>query len=439
MDLAHFLDEDDLEGLDDALSSFTAPQTAAHLLRLPPGQRAVAFRILPKDVALDVFEWFDSDSAAELLGGLREEHTRELFEGLDPDDRVRLVDELPAAVVIRLLHGLDPHERDMTEAVLGYPRESAGRRMTPEVASVPVGTTVAAALEHLRAVGAEAETIYMVPVLGPGRHLVGVVSLRGLLVASDSQIVGDIASSPIAVLAEADQEEAARLIRAHGMIGLPVVDREDRLVGVITVDDAMRILAEEEAEDAARSAGTFFVRSHYLSTPLVDRVKSRIVWLLVLIAAATLTVNVLHYFEETLAEVVALALFVPLLIGTGGNAGSQTVTTVVRALSTDEVRFSDLWRIVGRETLTGLGLGVVLGAVGFIPAWFVAGPGIATVLAISLVTVCTLATTVGAVVPVIAGRLGVDPAVVSAPFITTIVDATGLVVYFLVARAVLGI
>ncbi|MDO5710656.1 MAG: magnesium transporter [Micrococcales bacterium] len=439
MDLAHHLDKDDLEGLDGALSSLTAPQIAAHLLRLPRGQRAVAFRILPKDVALAVFEWFDSDSAAELLVGLREEHTRELFEGLDPDDRVRLVDELPAAVVIRLLRDLDPHERDMTEAVLGYPRESAGRRMTPEVASVSVDTTVAAALEHLRAVGAEAETIYMVPVLGPGRRLVGVVSLRGLLVASDSQRVGDIASSPIAVLAEADQEEAARLIRAHGMIGLPVVDREDRLVGVITVDDAMRILAEEEAEDAARSAGTFPVRRHYLSTPLVDRVKSRIVWLLVLIAAATLTVNVLDYFEETLSEVVALALFVPLLIGTGGNAGSQTVTTVVRALSTDEVRFADLWRILGRELLTGLGLGVVLGLVGFIPAWFVAGPGIAAVLAISLVAVCTLATTVGAAVPLIASRLGVDPAVVSAPFITTIVDATGLVVYFLVARAVLGI
>lgn len=439
MDLAHYLDKDDLEGLDAALRDLTPPQTAAQLRRLPPGERAVAFRLLPKDVALTVFEWFDSDSAAELLSGLQEEHTRELFDGLDPDDRVRLVDELPAAVVIRLLHDLDPHERDMTEAILGYPRESAGRRMTPEVATVPEGTTVAAALEHLRAVGAKAETIYMVPVLGTGRRLVGVVSLRGLLVASDTEVVGQIASSPIAVHAEADQEEAARLIRAHGMIGLPVVDREERLVGVITVDDAMRILAEEEAEDAARSAGTLPVRSHYLHTPLIARVKSRIVWLLILIAAATLTVNVLDYFEETLAQVVALALFVPLLIGTGGNAGSQTVTTVVRALSTEEVVFSDLRRIIGRELLTGLGLGVVLGAVGFIPAWFVAGPGIAVVLAVSLVAVCTLATTVGAVVPVIASRVGVDPAVVSAPFITTIVDATGLIVYFLVARAVLGV
>ncbi|MDN5571153.1 MAG: magnesium transporter, partial [Propionibacteriaceae bacterium] len=323
--------------------------------------------------------------------------------------------------------------------LLGYPEESAGRRMSPEVAWIPESFSVGAALARLRETGAGAETIYMVPVVGPGRLLRGVVSLRGLLVASDDAPVAELMSRPVFVRAEEDRELAARRIRDHGMIGLPVVDNEERLVGVITVDDAMRILAEEEDEDAARAGGTDPLRRPYLATSIPRLVRSRVVWLLILIGAATLTVNVLDLFEDALAQVVTLALFIPLLIGTGGNAGAQTVSTVIRALSTGDVDVRDVPRVVGREFLTGLALGGVLGGGAGLLAGVVFGSSIGLVLGLSLVAVCALATTVGALVPLASSRIGVDPAVVSAPFITTIVDATGLIVYFLIARAVLGI
>lgn len=437
--IARLITDGDVGRLRSALRAMSLPQVLGQFARLEPGEQAVAFRLLDKEMALRVFEGLDPASAAGLLGALRTERVQELVADLDPDDRARLMDELPASMVIKLLAGLDAHERDMTETILGYPRESAGRRMTPEVASVPQDATVGQALERLRRTGAHVETIYMVPVLGPGRRLVGVVSLRDLLTASDDTPVADLASRPVAVGTWQDQEVAARLIRTHGMVGLPVVDGEERLVGVITVDDAMRILAEEEAEDSARSVGTSVTDRPYLRTPILGFVRARVVWLLVLIVAATLTVNVLDFFEGALEQVVALALFIPLLIGTGGNAGAQTVTTVVRALTADQVTPQDVVSVVGREMATGVVLGVVLGLVGFIPAWVVAGPTIALVLGLSLVAVCTLATAVGAFIPLMATRLGVDPAVVSAPFITTVVDATGLITYFLIATAVLGL
>jgi magnesium transporter len=307
------------------------------------------------------------------------------------------------------------------------------------VVSLPVGLTVGEALDHVRRHEPGAETIYTIPVLGTGRHVDGVVSLRRLLISEATVPVADVMSEPITVEAEADQEVAARLISDHGLVALPVVDAEHRLLGVFTVDDAMRVLEAEESEDIARSAATDPLRRPYLTTTVIEIVRSRIVWLLVLIAAATLTVNVLDYFEETLAEVVALALFVPLLIGTAGNTGAQAATTVVRAMAVGDVRFNELPRVVGREALVGLLLGAALSMVGILPASLVAGRDIAVVLALALTVVCTLATTAGAFTPMLAKRVGLDPAVVSAPFITTFVDATGLLVYFFIAQAVLGL
>nr|WP_312721794.1 magnesium transporter [Mobilicoccus sp.] len=431
---ARVLAEGDPTQLATTLPTLSVPEIRGAFGRLPAARRAVVFRLLDKKTALDVFEGLDTATAGELIAHLRAESVSRLVADLDPDDRARLLDELPASLVVTLLSGLDAHEREMTETVLGFPRESAGRRMTPEVAAVPESATVGEALQTLRHAGADVETIYMVPVLGPGRRLVGVVSLRELVTAERDERVIDLSSRPVSVNVHEDQEVAAGLIRDHGMVGLPVVDDEERLVGVITVDDAMRILAEEAEEDAARASGTQVVRRPYLATPIRHLVRSRVVWLLVLIAAATLTVNVLDYFESTLEQVVALALFVPLLIGTGGNAGAQTVTTVVRSLSAGEISVRDAPRVALRELGTGLSLGVVLAVVGFVPAWLLVDAQIATVLCLSLIAVCALATTVGAVIPILASKAGVDPAVVSAPFITTVVDATGLITYFLIAR-----
>jgi magnesium transporter len=438
-DFAFLAREGDLRSLREALCEYDVPGIVDELERLDDYSRAVAFRALPKDLALAVFEDLDPPLQRDLIDELREEGVADLVLGLDPDDRASLVDELPAGVASRLLSGLTPKERVMTTTLLGYPPESAGRRMTPEVVHVPEGVTVGEAMEQVRRQEPEAETIYAVPVVGPGREVRGVVSLRRLLVTDDDVAVTEVMSEPITVAATEDQEDAARIVRDHGLVAVPVVDAEGRLLGVFTVDDAMRVLEAEESEDIARTGATEPLRRPYLTTTVMEVVRSRIVWLLVLIAAATLTVNVLDYFEDTLAEVVALALFVPLLIGTAGNTGAQAATTVVRAMAVGDVRFAELPRVVGREALVGVLLGASLACVGFIPASLVAGSGIAIVLALALVVVCTLATTAGAFTPMIAKRIGLDPAVVSAPFITTFVDATGLVVYFLIARAVLGL
>jgi magnesium transporter len=438
-DFATLAREGDLRSLREALCEYDVPGIVDELERLDDFSRAVAFRALPKDLALAVFEDLDPPLQRELIDELREEGVADLVLGLDPDDRASLVDELPAGVASRLLSGLTAKERVMTTTLLGYPPESAGRRMTPEVVQVPDGATVGEAMAQVRRQEPEAETIYAIPVVGPGREVRGVVSLRRLLVTGDDVPVTEVMSEPITVAATEDQEAAARIVRDHGLVAVPVVDAEGRLLGVFTVDDAMRVLEAEESEDIARAGATEPLRRPYLTTTVMEIVRSRIVWLLVLIAAATLTVNVLDYFEDTLSAVVALALFVPLLIGTAGNTGAQAATTVVRAMAVGDVRFAELPRVVGREALVGVLLGASLAAVGFIPASLVAGSDIAVVLALALVVVCTLATTAGAFTPMIAKRIGLDPAVVSAPFITTFVDATGLVVYFLIARAVLAL
>lgn len=421
------------------LLSLDLPTLVDELERLDPDDRAVAFRMLPKALSVRVFELLAPELQGELVSQLRSRDVATLVEELDPDDRVTLLEELPASVARSLLHGLDPDERRMTLAVLGYPADSVGRRMTPEVLALPSGSTVGRALRLVQAGQEEAETIYMLPVVGDGRVVVGVMSLRRLLASDPEAIIDDLMSEPITVQATQDQEQAARTVRAHGALAVPVVDAERRLLGVLTVDDAMRILLDEEHEDAARAGGTDPLRRPYLATSVWRLVRSRITWLLFLILAAALTVNVLDYFEDTLAQVVALALFVPLLIGTGGNVGAQAATTVIRALALEEVRPRDVWRVLRRECMVGLLLGVTLATLAFGPAAWMTDWHIAVVLSASLVLICTMAASAGGLIPLLARRVGVDPAVLSAPFITTFVDGTGLIVYFLIARAVLGL
>lgn len=429
----------ELERLQAEMASLSLPELEREITRMPRKERAVAFRMLEKNMALTVFEEVDPFVQTELMEDLRDESVQHLFSQLDPDDRAALVSEMPAGLASHLLRGLSPHERAMTEGLLGYPDESAGRRMSPEVAWIPEDLTVGQALTHLHANGSRAETIYDLPVVGAGRKVVGLVSLRKLLRSDDEVRVGDLAREPITIRAEEDQEVAAKLIRDYRMLGLPVVDSENRLLGVISVDDAFDILLEEEDEDTAKGAGTEPLKRPYLLTSPIQLARSRIVWLVILILAASLTVTVLDHFEQTLAQVVTLSLFMPLLIGTGGNTGAQAVTTVVRAMSLDQVEFRDLWRVVGREMITGFLLGLGLGLLAFFPIAFIVDYHIGVVVSISLLAICTLATTAGSLVPMFAKRFGIDPAVVSAPMITTLVDATGLIIYFSVAIWVLGL
>jgi magnesium transporter len=430
----------DVEALNAWLAEATNVEIAEELARLDPAERAVRFRLLAKDRALEVFEALDPIHQQELLEGLRDASVQQLFEEMDPDDRARLVDEMPAKVAKRLLGGLSPHERALTARLLGYAENSAGRLMSPEVANLRANQTVADALARLRRTGKSAETIYALPVTDDARRLVGVLGLRDLVLADADSQIGELMDTDVyKAHVDTDQERVARLMQEADLLALPIVDSEDRLVGIVTVDDAMRVLEEEQTEDVARAGGAEPLAHPYLSVSVLGIARSRVVWLLVLIVAATLTVNVLHFFEATLAQVVALALFIPLVIGTGGNTGAQAATTVTRALAVGEVRLGDLTLVVFREARVGVLLGAMLGLLAFVPAMLFVGQQLAIVVSVTLLTVCTLASLVGAMLPLLARRLGVDPAVMSAPFITTLVDAAGLIVYFVVAKAVLAI
>ncbi len=413
---------------------------ADEFTRLDAAEMGVAFRLLPRDRALDVFEALDPHHQQLVLDGLLDDRIRHLLDEMDPDDRVRLLDEMPAKVAKRLIAQLSPDERSLTTVLMGYPEESAGRHMSPEFVSLRASMTAADAMAKIRREGPDAETVYALPVLDDERRLIGVTGLRALVLAAPSTLVGDLMSTDVHMVdTHSDREEAARLVREVGAIALPVVDSEDRLVGVLTVDDAMSILEDEETEDFALQAGHSPLRKPYLAVSAFGLARVRAAWLMILILGAGLTVTVLERFEGTLEQVTALALFVPLLIGTGGNSGAQSATAVIRAMAVGEVRFSDLPRIVWREARVGVMLGTMLGAGMFLPVAFVWDTELATVVSLTLLTICSWATLAGSALPLLAKRVGVDPAVVSAPFITTLVDATGLIIYFLIAQSIMGL
>lgn len=437
IDLA--LEAKDLASLARSVKKLKASQLVSVIERLNDTDRAIVFRVLPKSLALEVFESLAPSLQSELIEELNSEEVSVIFSKLDPDDRVGLLDELPASVAQLLLTGLSARERNLTGEVLGYAQGSIGRRMSPEYIAIKASDSVSQALAKVKGKLQNAETIYTLPVVDPSRQLIGVISLRDLLKAPSRTKVSKIMQEPLMVNASDDEEFAARTCSDLKVLALPVVDNEQRLVGILTVDDALRILEEEESEDAARTGGAEPLRRPYLSTPVFSIVRSRVIWLLVLALGATFTVSVLGAFEAAIEELVVLTLFIPLLIGLGGNTGNQAATTVTRALALQDVRAKDIWSVLYRELRVGLVLGLLLGLIGFGVTTFIFGLNIGLVIGLTLFAICTVAATVGGVMPLVGLALRADPAVFSNPFITTFVDATGLIIYFLIAKAVLGI
>lgn len=433
------LNERDLVAVSHTLTPISVDDVVLVLERLGEKHRAIVYRLLQKDRALAVFELLQPALQGDLLHGLQDTEVAELFAELDPDDRVWLLDELPSKVAPKLLRGLSPQERQATSSLMGYPLDSIGRRMSPELITTKQGFTVDATLERVKRSLNDAETIYLIPVIDESRHVVGVVSLRQLLGAEPDVLVDTLMQTPYTAVVTESAESVARRIADLSVIAMPIVDKESRLVGIFTIDDAMRILEREESEDVARQGGVEPLQRPYLSTPVSRLFSSRIVWLFVLAVGATLTVQVLSVFEDTLAEVTALALFIPLLIGTGGNTGNQAATTVTRALALDDVRPGDIFKVASRELRTGVLLGCMLGLIGFVLTGLIFSFDVGLVIGLTLIAVCTVAATIGGVMPIVAKSIKVDPAVFSNPFITTFVDATGLVLYFLIAKAILGL
>lgn len=398
------------------------------------------FRLLNKDRAIVVFEELDPVDQHRVLEGLRGQVFYDLVEAMAPDDRAHLLGEAPASFAQQVLAGLSPRERAMTADLLGYPVASVGRIMSPEMVSLKRDVSVGSALATVRARGRDAETIYTLPVVDETRHYIGVVTLRDLLLSDPTERVASLIDPDVpTVRANDEAEAAARLMQEANLIDLPVVDSEDRLVGLLTVDDAIEQIEAADTEDVARQSGTEPWSGHYMSVSTLQLARSRALWLLLLIVAATLTVNVLQMFETTLEEVTSLALFIPLLVGTGGNAGAQAATAAVRALAVGEVRAKDALRVAWRECRTGVLLGLMLGTVALIIGSILVDADIAAAVGLSVIVICAWAAVIGATMPLAAKRVGIDPAVISAPLVTTLVDATGLIIYFGIAHTILGL
>lgn len=438
-DLEDLIRDERLRDLRLALDGLSTGDIVDFLERLGVKDRAVTFRLLPKDTAVEVFDMLDQALQHEIIDGLKDLDVAHFFESLDPDDRVRLMDEMPASVARKMLRHLDPRERSLTNIVLGYPSGTIGRQMSPEFVALAEHWTVGRAMEKVRRAGEDAETVYTLPVVDRARLLKGVVSLRDLLTSDDDTLVQELMNEADSVDADHDAEDAARRCADRKHLAMPVTDKEHRVVGIFTVDDALEIIERAENEDAARHGGAEPLHRPYLSTPVLTIMRSRVVWLLVLAVGATLTVTVLDRFEDTLEAVVVLALFVPLLIGTGGNVGNQAATTITRALALGDVATRDVFKVLWREFRVGVTLGGSLGLLAVVFVGFIYGWDVGAVIGLTMLTLCSLAASVGGLMPLLAKKLGFDPAVFANPFIATFVDATGLIVYFMIARAVLGI
>ena len=399
---------------------------------LPRTLQALAFRLLPKDEAIEVYEYLDAAVQQTLLERLRSGEVLELVEEMSPDDRVRLFDELPAKVVRRLLAELSPAERRVTAQLLGYEAETAGRLMTTEFVDLKEFHSAAQALAIVRRRARDTETIYSLYITDSSRHLTGILSLRDLVTADPETRIGDVMTRDVvSVGTDTDQEEVARAIQRYDFLAVPVVDREQRLVGIVTVDDVIDVIEQEATRDLyAAGAVQAGDEDDYFQSNLFTVARRRVVWLLVLLVANSGTSAVIAAQESVLKQVVVLAAFIPLLIGTGGNVGAQSSTVVIRGLSTQRIQAMGAWRAIWREAVAGalLGLLMVLAVVPW--AAYVAGSwGVATAAGLSLVAITTLAATAGAALPLLFDRFGLDPALMSAPFIATATDVAGVFIY----------
>ena len=404
---------------------------------LPTNLQALAFRFLGKDEAISVYEYLDSATKQSLLRLLRSGEMREVVEEMSPDDRARLLEELPAKVVRQLLSELSPEERRVTAQLLGYEAETAGRLMTTEYIALKENQTAAMALEIVRSRARDTETIYSLYVTDAQRCLTGILSLRDLVTADLNARIGDVMTGDVlSVATDTDQEKVARTIQRYDFLAVPVVDSEQRLVGIVTVDDVIDVIEQEATRDLyAAGAVQAGDEDDYFTSNLFTVARRRIVWLSVLVVASFFTSEVIAANEAVLKQVVLLAAFIPLLGGTGGNVGAQSSTVVIRGLSTQSISALKPLQAVLREAMAGALLGVLMMVVVLPFAWWRGGGALVGVsVGISLLAITTLAATAGAAFPLLFDRMGLDPALMSTPFITTCTDVAGTLIYLKTAE-----
>ncbi|MBR2012698.1 MAG: magnesium transporter [Clostridia bacterium] len=429
--------------------SLLDPADAAWLLgELNESEWVPVFRLLPKETAAEAFSQLESDEQQVLIEGFTDRELQAVLSKLYADDAADLVEEMPANVVKRILRHTDPQKRAVINQLLKYPKNSAGSIMTTEFMDLKAQMTVAQAFDRIRRVGLERETIYTCYVTDQNRRLEGVVTILELLIASPQETIGALMNRDVIHFNTYDDREAvARAFDKYDFLAFPVADGEGRLVGIVTVDDAMEVMVEEDTEDIEKMAAILPTDKPYLKTGVFDTFKKRIPWLLILMISATFTGRIIAGFEAALAARAVLISFIPMLMDTAGNTGSQSSVTVIRSLSLNELQFKDLFRVVWKEIRVAVLCGAVLAAANFLKIILVDNllfdAKISTIVAavVCLTLCCTVlvAKTVGCVLPMVAKKLRFDPAVMASPFITTIVDAIALLIYFAIAVILLKI
>jgi len=446
-DLLELVEARRFEELRTRLRDREPPDLAELMDDLPHEAEAVVFRILPRDLAADTFEYLRVDAQERLLRAMGDREVALILNDMSPDDRTALLEELPGKVTKRLLNLLSPDERSVATRLLGYPEDSVGRLMTPDYVALKPHWTVGDALAHIRQFGSDSETLNILYVTAKGGRLIDDLRMRELLLVDpETRIEALMDRQFVALEATQDQEEAVSAFRRLDRTALPVTDTGGILVGIVTVDDVLDVAEEEATEDFHKLGGVEAFDEPYLRLGIAALVRKRAVWLVMLFIGEMLTATAMGFFQNEIAKAVVLSLFIPLIISSGGNSGSQAATLVTRAMALGEVTVRDWWRVMRRELVAGLSLGIILGTVGFarITVWALAfdmygphWPLIAATIFFSLIGVVLWGSLAGSLLPIVLKRIGADPASSSAPFVATIVDVTGIIIFFTVAATLL--
>lgn len=446
-DFEKLIRDKDWKRVREAFAQLDPPDLAEILEEFPLQDSAVVFRTLPRDAAAQIFEYLPLETQTKLVQSLADEQLVNLLNSMAPDDRTRLFEELPPEVTKRALGSLSPGELKIARQLLGYPEDSAGRFMTPEYVAVRPTMTASEALGYIRKKGRGSETLNVIYVVDEKGRLLNDIKLATLVMADPATKVQDLEDGQLYSLpATSDREEVVNAFKKYDRVALPVTDSQGVMLGIITVDDVLDVATEEATEDIQKLGGMQALEAPYLNSPFGEMIRKRAGWLLVLFVGEMFTATAMSYFEKEIARAVVLALFVPLIISSGGNSGSQATSLIIRSLAVRELELSDWWRVLRREAMSGIVLGAVLGLIGFlrIVLWptrvATYGPHfkmVAVAVAVSLIGVVTFGTICGSMLPFMLRRLKLDPATASAPFVATLVDVSGLLIYFSVATVVL--
>ncbi len=446
-DLEKLIAARDFSTLREETKNWSAGDIAELMEPLSAEKEAVVFRLLPRDQAAEVFSYLSNERQEELLKAMGKEEVSSILNAMSPDDRTSLLEELPAKVIQQMLNLLSPEERLVASQLLGYDEDSIGRLMTPDFVRIRSHWTVDRALDHIRRYGKDSETMSMVYVIDENNKLIDDLRIRQILLAPPDALVSDLMDSRYISLKASDHQQAAiEVFKDADLVALPVTDTENVLIGIVTVDDILDVAEREATEDIQKIGGSEALDEPYMKIGLLTMVRKRATWLVILFLSEMLTATAMGRFEHEIAKAVVLSIFVPLVISSGGNSGSQASTLIIRAMALGEVGLRDWWRVMRREFASGLSLGMILGVIGFIRIsvwanvfhaygehWFL----LALTVGLSLIGIVLWGSLSGSMLPFLLRRIGLDPATSSAPFVATLVDVSGLIIYFSVAGFIL--